>query len=619
MFKDYFRAASSVESNGGLSDPFFCMNISCPTNSYDVNIEPAKDDVLFAKPDEILDLAEQILKDLYGDLPESHAPKQDSDVRPSMTDGIQLLMNGKRPIGQPVNHPTPFFNGQPSKNPNDLHQRSLFTSEGGQAGAAQTGHRFTEPSDPGASAEDGSELKSMHVSNPWTLTKMNAPIRQRYSSPQKEQHPTTDREVDRRLSAGHIIKRLSNHSRSPSLSSSSRRSPVRSEYVTEDSSSPIPFPYPLSARRGCGADETFGPDEAQQPPPTSALDSWMTRSSAPSAAVTRQLHDHSHDQSSQFMSAAHQSTGTPLSDIPFASPTRQSKVSSRKQDHRKDRSVDPERTWFGRVHCAPSCSTRKRTQPHEGDAASIVSTAPIHGPDETESSPFAEAHKIHPDLALTLDYERRKADAVQRHRLHVKQQKKDTALAELVQMGQGSSLLPAPSSSPQTRSPHHSRYEKAVAALRANEDAVTADLSPVSDSYERVIQAHDVRSTLIRSLDQPESQILSNGMPIPKLPFETIARGESTRVLVQTIKVDGLVKPTIVKLLARSDPYISDTGDETAGFAFISRTDRAVHYAKSCASALVKILKTSTPDVVVLERNLQDDIEKALTRINDTR
>jgi hypothetical protein len=77
-YKRYVRAALlRAEPGGGgsgsgsatIKDPFLCMNVICPRGSYDPNIEPAKDDVLFADPRTFLDTLERCFSSIYGELP----------------------------------------------------------------------------------------------------------------------------------------------------------------------------------------------------------------------------------------------------------------------------------------------------------------------------------------------------------------------------------------------------------------------------------------------------------------------------------------------------------------------------------------------------------------------
>ncbi|OBT96214.1 hypothetical protein VE01_06831 [Pseudogymnoascus verrucosus] len=64
-YKQHIRAFASNTSKEAPKDPFIYLRITCPIGSYDPNIEPAKDDVLFEDEDAILSAAEKLFKSLY--------------------------------------------------------------------------------------------------------------------------------------------------------------------------------------------------------------------------------------------------------------------------------------------------------------------------------------------------------------------------------------------------------------------------------------------------------------------------------------------------------------------------------------------------------------------------
>jgi DNA mismatch repair protein MutL len=66
LFKYYVKESIS-ESPEKLKNPFLRMDIRCPVASYDPNVEPAKDDVIFGNECLLLDSIEQLLKDVYGE------------------------------------------------------------------------------------------------------------------------------------------------------------------------------------------------------------------------------------------------------------------------------------------------------------------------------------------------------------------------------------------------------------------------------------------------------------------------------------------------------------------------------------------------------------------------
>ncbi|TKA28195.1 hypothetical protein B0A50_04167 [Salinomyces thailandicus] len=63
VFRESLKAGST-----GLEDvkePFILLQIECPGASYDPNVEPAKDDVLFEEPDKLIELARRLFVEVY--------------------------------------------------------------------------------------------------------------------------------------------------------------------------------------------------------------------------------------------------------------------------------------------------------------------------------------------------------------------------------------------------------------------------------------------------------------------------------------------------------------------------------------------------------------------------
>ena len=67
LYKEYLRNA--CQRNDGKncpSKPFLYVQITCPVDSYDVNVEPAKDELLFYEAFKLKDLFEELLIGVYG-------------------------------------------------------------------------------------------------------------------------------------------------------------------------------------------------------------------------------------------------------------------------------------------------------------------------------------------------------------------------------------------------------------------------------------------------------------------------------------------------------------------------------------------------------------------------
>ncbi|OBT67621.1 hypothetical protein VE03_03786 [Pseudogymnoascus sp. 23342-1-I1] len=64
-YKQHIRVFTAKTSKEVPKDPFIYLRITCPIGSYDPNIEPAKDDVLFEDEDVILSAAGKLFKSIY--------------------------------------------------------------------------------------------------------------------------------------------------------------------------------------------------------------------------------------------------------------------------------------------------------------------------------------------------------------------------------------------------------------------------------------------------------------------------------------------------------------------------------------------------------------------------
>ena len=64
-YKRYVQSRILSCSGPAVSRPFLLLQIRCPPESYDANIEPAKDEVMFHRPDQLLSLMECLLSRAY--------------------------------------------------------------------------------------------------------------------------------------------------------------------------------------------------------------------------------------------------------------------------------------------------------------------------------------------------------------------------------------------------------------------------------------------------------------------------------------------------------------------------------------------------------------------------
>ncbi|OIW34992.1 hypothetical protein CONLIGDRAFT_553782, partial [Coniochaeta ligniaria NRRL 30616] len=59
------QTLESADSTATLKNPFMAVNIKCPPQSYDPNVEPSKDEVLFANSHHLVEAFERLLEDAY--------------------------------------------------------------------------------------------------------------------------------------------------------------------------------------------------------------------------------------------------------------------------------------------------------------------------------------------------------------------------------------------------------------------------------------------------------------------------------------------------------------------------------------------------------------------------
>jgi DNA mismatch repair protein, C-terminal domain len=218
LYKSYYRRCISQNHSAGCSvDPFLCLHLQCPAGNYDVNIEPAKDEVLFTDTRHVRNILEDFLKDVYGDFPDTTepttlSPNKKGNSRNSANEQFELLLakKGQHPKNERAK------NASKSEESADVADRTHQTKTGLESwtsaadevfeqdhkanrqsaasnmlASSEKPHRnmfdFDEddlgsiepdsvltPSDI-AEAEDA-ELRKVSVTNPWSIARLNAPV-----------------------------------------------------------------------------------------------------------------------------------------------------------------------------------------------------------------------------------------------------------------------------------------------------------------------------------------------------------------------------------------------------------------------------------------------------------
>ena len=680
FYKSHLRSLNTNGYDSKLVDPFLCMNIICPRGSYDANVEPAKDDILFANPDLVLRLAEKFFQSIYG----VHQPTLLNNMAPSRPAGIELMLARKTPLNgnaiksrtlpEITNYQAPPSHEEPSlRDPTSPTSLSLQASTRPPRTEAllpmddrlgHHSHRVNKISDeldaelhaldqdlsmmpssqdgvfaqsssdvicelppkkstwkPSMYAKDEDDmeeldnalfqqatpaleddidedtLRNVEVSKPWTLTKLNAPFRLPGRSPQ----PTASVEPNGQLptpgqllgDAGTFIDPSSDDF--PQYSSPSVPEPIMHRPSPHGlpeglfSSSPSPFPFPLRARGnpqgGDSGRRTVGSNRERYR--RGGLDTWVQRSitdsweayniGADSGMIDSSIDPNHPQHQRDFVSAGSLPMGTPLSDIPDTSQRPRRNLGPRKQQQGALNRLfispvnDPERVWFN----TGEKSRRRQAQqnrPRENlQNAAAVGTLMLR---DTEDEDFpipapldTSVRPMHPDLAITMDYEARKQKAIGQRRELLRQQ----AAAEK-QNARDLTKTVADTSSNKTPTniPHKNRQNKAIAALHINEDpSVAATDLECPPAFE----AGDPRAYLLK-VQQREDAKQKAGPTAPKskwrkttmLPFETVREDTYIGDWFLRVETADLDIKTQMENGGLFDGYI-ENGNETEAFS----------------------------------------------------
>lgn len=161
-----------------VKDPFFSMNINCPSDCYDANIEPAKDDVLFENGDSVVSAVDKLLMLYY---PEARGE----------TAGVEEEAEQPTSAQPELRDPSYRDNTKRSKTPISIHEDSTPLEDHElvrRPPKEQTQWRSTmygideedlellsDDQRPVIEEEEG--RLAADVSNPWTIARMNAAMK----------------------------------------------------------------------------------------------------------------------------------------------------------------------------------------------------------------------------------------------------------------------------------------------------------------------------------------------------------------------------------------------------------------------------------------------------------
>jgi DNA mismatch repair ATPase MutL len=191
--RDRFRKARATDAN--VKDPFFCLNIICPVDSYDINIELAKDDVMFDNESFILALVDRLLVLYYPESTISAKPVEEPKSEEVVVAQLTQKPNAEEPPSR-FGTPTSIHRGTSVEGPevsssatHSQHPRWRMS----MYGIDKEDQEFLRENTP-VETEEEDGWRDATISNPWTIARMNAPVKSKqpvgngqWSDPAKSQ------------------------------------------------------------------------------------------------------------------------------------------------------------------------------------------------------------------------------------------------------------------------------------------------------------------------------------------------------------------------------------------------------------------------------------------------
>jgi DNA mismatch repair ATPase MutL len=501
LFKSYARAAASrKEAAKSITDPFLCIQVKCLQGSYDVNIEPGKDDVLFEDRELVISMIEGLFRDHYGPLSDAQkaSPKkaQKPCSNPPQTEsGFEILMSRTRPqvVSSQAESPELAANIAPIS---PLAHR-ISPSSGL---SSPEGHRDDASHNTVGERPVTAQCRGSRFINPWSISRINAS----FQTPQRERASQSSDahtllQIPQPLNDPQIATRLDYQSppQSPELTSSGPRHASISS-VAHRRRSGASIGSPPETIHAANSSRQAERQRDKERYGNGALDTWFQRTTGALLTSPEET--------------AEQETAIPalsqLAQERFKPPTHSSAVDAVASLEGHEAQND-----------TPEVLPVSTSYSQEDDAVESDHNAVQEGSmNSGRGFPVLEkwAASLHEgfnpdatlDLEWALDFEKRKKEANQ------KSQRKRIRLA-----GQDFQQNSHPTSSAGP-SPHKNRYLAAKAALTAEDPSITETFLSTS------LSSRDPRAYLMRHQTQPDiteapkDSAVSGRLHTSRLPFE---------------------------------------------------------------------------------------------------
>jgi DNA mismatch repair ATPase MutL len=159
-----------------IKEPFICMNIICPPESYDPNIEPAKDDVLFEEGDLVVAAVDKLLVSYYPEATIEVEEVEEEAEEPKFVPRLSKRSETPVPIHQD-SRPSDDISYPPESSKSQPQWRSSMY------GIDEEDLEFLND-EQAQVIEEEEGRRAASISNPWTIAMMNSRTRKPTSNGQ---------------------------------------------------------------------------------------------------------------------------------------------------------------------------------------------------------------------------------------------------------------------------------------------------------------------------------------------------------------------------------------------------------------------------------------------------
>jgi DNA mismatch repair ATPase MutL len=550
LFKKYIRG-SLAESSDKLKNPFIRLNIKCPSSSYDANIEPAKDNVIFENEKLILDLMESLLKDVYGEcevfpkIPTQHVLENKFDnfelllarqppnslSTASSIAAKSIMLAPTSPItAQNTASKPPFVFNRAGSEVSEADEIDTLTDE--HSSSQRTEWKF-DRSVEYAREMEGHEKRgsagqcdksgnhatplSREALNPWLIAKLNAPVF-RGSAESNAIQQSNQKLVSHLECETEFNEQTTSATRPREMLCSEDIIALQTSAETIQHQNPkSPASYHRRLLDGVSITRNFEDDvllgEEAQIQPVRRHDFITARQSLETSLM-------SPPSTSSAMS--HRETESPRG------PKRPFILPSRKEAYKTSEDSMAQGT------IEPSCESSQSQNDVQSYSRSYLA----------------------PDLAWSMDYEKRKQEATRRHRQELRS----------AQQTEEQSECPVPG----RFSPHKNRYHAAVASPEIVPPTRKNSIVQPKEPFKTTLSEDDPRAYLMRrnmsiiadpvNLGDPPKMMRAKSM---KLPMERVRPHDGLHQLHLTVPTSMDSLKYFAKKLSKDDIYIGSGGELT--------------------------------------------------------